>query len=172
MRILLVNDDGIFAEGINILAKELTKNHEVYICAPKGEQSGMSQALSVGIPLRVKVENLPISVKKAFSIDGRPADCTKLALEVLLKDEQIDMVISGINKGANLGTDVLYSGTVGAALEGYNHKMNCQSKCDTSFKNKLNGLSQFKHFLGLLFNNINFFIKSSLDICPKSVFFG
>ncbi|MBM6672200.1 5'/3'-nucleotidase SurE, partial [Phocaeicola coprophilus] len=78
-------------------------------------------------------------VKKAFSIDGRPADCTKLALEVLLKDEQIDMVISGINKGANLGTDVLYSGTVGAALEGYNHKVrslavSVSSKSEISFE--------------------------------------
>ena len=123
MKILLVNDDGIWAEGINILAKELIKKHDVYICAPSGEQSGMSQALSVGIPLYVKEEHLSIAVKKAFSVDGKPADCTKLALEILLKDENIDMVISGINKGANLGTDVLYSGTVGAGLEGYSHKI-------------------------------------------------
>lgn len=168
MRILLVNDDGIFAEGINILAKELTKNHEVYICAPKGEQSGMSQALSVGIPLRVKVENLPISVKKAFSIDGRPADCTKLALEVLLKDEQIDMVISGINKGANLGTDVLYSGTVGAALEGYNHKVrslavSVSSKSEISFeqiaKIVASKLDDFCKTDNLFMYNINFPIE-------------
>lgn len=123
MKILLVNDDGILAEGINILAAELVKNHDVYVCAPSGERSGMSQALSVGIPLCVKQERLPVPVKKAFSVDGKPADCTKLALEVLLKDEHMDMVISGINRGANLGTDVLYSGTVGAALEGYNHKV-------------------------------------------------
>ena len=123
MRILLVNDDGIHGEGLFVLAKELAGRHVVYVCAPNREQSGMSQALSVGVPLRVSDERLDLPVKKALSVDGRPADCTKLALEILFKDEQIDMVISGINKGANLGTDVLYSGTVGAALEGYNHNV-------------------------------------------------
>lgn len=118
-----MNDDGIQGEGLLVLARELAGRHDVYVCAPNKEQSGMSQALSVGVPLRVNNENIGLPVKKAFSIDGRPADCTKLALEILLKDKQIDMVISGINKGANLGTDVLYSGTVGAALEGYNHNV-------------------------------------------------
>ena len=118
-----MNDDGIQGEGLLVLARELAGRHDGYVCAPNKEQSGMSQALSVGVPLRVNNENIGLPVKKAFSIDGRPADCTKLALEILLKDKHIDMVISGINKGANLGTDVLYSGTVGAALEGYNHNV-------------------------------------------------
>lgn len=120
MKILLVNDDGIAAPGIRALAKVLAPLHEVSVVAPAKEQSGMSQALSVGVPLIVHEEDLGIDGVWARSVEGTPADCTKLALEILLK-EKPDLVISGINNGANLGTDVLYSGTVGAALEGYNH---------------------------------------------------
>ncbi len=123
MRILLVNDDGIHAEGIQVLAKVLSKENDVIIAAPTKEQSGMSQALTVGKPLCVKSETLDLDkVKKSYSIDGTPADCCKLALEILL-EKKPDLVISGINNGANLGTDVLYSGTVGAALEAYNHNI-------------------------------------------------
>lgn len=123
MRILLVNDDGIHAKGIQILAKALVPKHEIIIVAPANEQSGMSQALTMGVPLQVKAENLNLTQEYnigAYSVKGTPADCTKLALEILL-NKQPDLVISGINNGANLGTDVLYSGTVGAALEAYIH---------------------------------------------------
>lgn len=125
MRILIVNDDGINAEGIKAMARALalTHEHEIFVVAPHTQQSGMAQALTMGVALKVKNEtilpdDLPV---KAYSVEGTPADCTKLALEILLKD--IDLVISGINDGTNLGTDVLYSGTVGAALEAYVHNI-------------------------------------------------
>lgn len=113
MRILLVNDDGINAKGLCVLAQVLALKHDVYVVAPAKEQSGMSQALTMGIPLRVQNIDMQINNVIAYSVEGTPADCTKLALEFLLK-EKPDLIISGINNGANLGTDVLYSGTVGA----------------------------------------------------------
>lgn len=122
MRILLVNDDGINAKGLCVLAQVLALKHDVYVVAPAKEQSGMSQALTMGIPLRVQNIDMQINNVIAYSVEGTPADCTKLALEFLLK-EKPDLIISGINNGANLGTDVLYSGTVGVALEGYNHQI-------------------------------------------------
>ena len=116
MNILLSNDDGVFAEGIEVLAEYLLKNeHNVYIVAPSEEQSGSSQGLTLHTPLRVK--KYPIKGIEAFSVNGKPADCVKIAAWVLYKDIKFDLFISGINRGENLGSDVLYSGTVGAAAE-------------------------------------------------------
>ena len=102
MKILLVNDDGIKAEGLKAIAKELSLKHEVFIVAPMTEQSGMSQALTMGVPLRVETVDMKMENVTAYAVEGTPADCTKLALEFLLK-EKPDLIISGINNGANLG---------------------------------------------------------------------
>lgn len=120
MRVLLTNDDGIFAPGINALAESLSKVAEVFIVAPATEQSGASQAITVHQPIRVDEYKLLDSKIKAWMIGGTPADCVKIGLAKLL-DVQPDLVVSGINLGANLGTDVLYSGTVSAAREGAMH---------------------------------------------------
>ena len=121
MKILLTNDDGINSEGIWEMARALSRKKifEVLIAAPMREQSGMSHALTVG----KKIEYKKIEQENflAFAIDGTPTDCVKMYLEFLNEGKKIDAVISGINDGANLATDVLYSGTVGAALEGYLH---------------------------------------------------
>ncbi len=116
MRLLLVNDDGIHAEGINKLAMELEKEHEVIIVAPDDEKSAQSHALTLRKPLIVKEVELEGIKSKAYSVSGTPADCVRVAVSKLLK-EPVDMVISGINKGLNVGMDVLYSGTVSAAIE-------------------------------------------------------
>jgi 5'-nucleotidase len=116
MRLLLVNDDGIKAEGINKLAMELEKEHEVIIVAPDDERSAQSQALTLRKPIVVKEVDLKGINSKAYSISGTPADCVRIAMAKLL-DKPVDMVISGINKGLNVGMDVLYSGTISAAIE-------------------------------------------------------
>lgn len=114
MRILLSNDDGIHATGMQTLAKMLRADgHQVTVVAPDRNRSAASSCLTLVDPLRphrFDQENYAI-------IAGTPADCVHLALNGLL-DAEFDMVISGINHGANLGDDVIYSGTVGAALEG------------------------------------------------------
>ena len=112
MNILLTNDDGYEASGITELYKSLSKEHNVYLIAPKDNCSGMSAAIS----LRKEIEVQKIS-KNIFSVDGTPADCSYLGLLSIIPDS-IEMIVSGINLGANLGEDIFYSGTVGAAIAG------------------------------------------------------
>ncbi len=113
MRILLTNDDGIEAKGIQVLADELEKaGHEIIVVAPEKERSAASHSITLRDPLRIK-EIKP----NWYHVGGTPVDCMILASEVLIK-EPVDLVISGINAGQNLGNDILYSGTVGAAIEG------------------------------------------------------
>jgi len=112
MRILVSNDDGVHAPGIIALADELQKIAEVTVVAPDRDRSGASNSLSIVIPIRL--QPLPHGY---VSVSGTPTDCVHVALTGLMK-EKFDMVVSGINGGANLGDDVLYSGTVAAAIEG------------------------------------------------------
>ena len=120
MKILLTNDDGIQGAGLWSLANAL-KNHggvDVMIVAPLKQQSGMAHALSVLREIEYKRFDNPDF--EAWTFDGTPTDCVKIYLEGM-SNKKFDAVISGINDGANLATDVLYSGTVGAALEGFLH---------------------------------------------------
>lgn len=112
MRILLSNDDGCHAPGLRCLADALRDIAKVTIVAPDRNRSGTSHALTLERPLRVRHDEPGVAC-----VDGTPTDCVHLAITGLL-DHEPDMVISGINAGANLGDDVLYSGTVAAAIEG------------------------------------------------------
>ncbi|MCG6264095.1 5'/3'-nucleotidase SurE [Vibrio vulnificus] len=114
LRILLSNDDGVFAEGIRTLASELSTLAEVIIVAPDRNRSGASNSLTLEQPLRVTCVE-----ENVYSVQGTPTDCVHFALNELLKNDLPDLVLSGINHGANLGDDVLYSGTVAAAMEGH-----------------------------------------------------
>jgi 5'-nucleotidase len=119
MRILISNDDGIFAKGIKTLADILAiAGHEVIVVCPDRERSATGHGLTLHDPIRAEiVTGIFDPAVKAWSCSGTPADCVKLALGALL-DRFPDYVLSGINHGANIGTDVLYSGTVSAAMEG------------------------------------------------------
>ena len=118
MRILLTNDDGVFAEGLQVLSKEIEKIAETFIVAPDHEQSATGHAITMHRPLRAeKTKYLHSPMLPVWAVNGTPADCVKLAVEAILPHRP-DLIISGINRGANLGTDVLYSGTVSAAIEG------------------------------------------------------
>ncbi|ABR48788.1 stationary-phase survival protein SurE [Alkaliphilus metalliredigens QYMF] len=117
MRILVTNDDGIFAEGIYVLAKSLQDVGEVIVVAPNTERSAVGHGITMHHPLRMAGVRFFDTSIEAYSVNGTPADCIKIAIEVLLKDRKPTVVVSGINNGPNLGTDVLYSGTVSAAVE-------------------------------------------------------
>jgi 5'-nucleotidase len=112
VKILLSNDDGVSAPGLHQMASALRKVGEVFICAPEGPRSGTSSALTLYAPLLV-TEVAP----RCWSVSGNPADAVKLALTELMGSRP-DLVVSGINNGLNCGSNVLYSGTVAAALEG------------------------------------------------------
>lgn len=117
MNILVTNDDGIMAPGIFTLKKILEKKHQLYVVAPDVERSATGHAITIRNPLWAKKIFLN-NVFLGYAVNGTPADCVKLGLEAIYNDIDFDIVISGINKGPNLGTDLLYSGTVSGALEG------------------------------------------------------
>jgi len=112
-RILVTNDDGYHSEGLQVLADALESLGEVWVVAPSREQSAVSHALTLHRPLRI--ERLG---DRRFSVDGTPTDCVTLAAGAIMKGSPADLVVSGINFGANMGADVHYSGTVSAAFEG------------------------------------------------------
>ena len=116
MKILLANDDGIFAPGLSAIYKELVKIGEVAVVAPSGSQSGASHSVTFSRPLLCNKVNID-DLFTGYSVKGSPADCVKLGI-MELYPEQIDLVVSGINNGANAGINVYYSGTVAAAMEG------------------------------------------------------
>ena len=117
MRILLTNDDGVFAPGLAALEQQLRHLGEVFVVAPETEQSGVGHSITYLTPLICK------SIHRdghhwAWAVQGSPVDCVKLAIAELCKGQPVDLVVSGINNGLNAGINVLYSGTVAAAIEG------------------------------------------------------
>ena len=122
MNILISNDDGIAANGIRALTEELSKQHDfnVYVVAPDRERSAAGHSLTLHTPLRVEeLEESKSGAKRTWVTNGTPGDCVKLGINAILsEEEQPDFVISGINHGPNLGSDILYSGTVSCAMEG------------------------------------------------------
>ncbi len=116
MRFLLTNDDGIYARGLSALYRELSKDADCLVVAPEVEQSAVGHAITISRPLMVR----PARKNGQFmgwAVAGTPADCVKIGLREL-SDKPVDLVVSGINLGANVGINVLYSGTVSAATEG------------------------------------------------------
>lgn len=115
MKILICNDDGIESGGLKILAEKLAVRHEVLVVAPDGNRSCCSHTLSLNVPIKIKERN-DFKGCRAYEISGFPVDCVKVGFHYV-KDFEPDVVVSGINKAHNLGTDVMYSGTVAIAVE-------------------------------------------------------
>jgi 5'-nucleotidase len=114
LRILLTNDDGVHAPGLAILAEIARRlSDDIWIVAPSEEQSGAGHSLTLSRPLRVHQHG-----DKHFSVTGTPTDAVMMAVARLMRDSPPDLILSGVNRGANLGEDVTYSGTVSAAMEG------------------------------------------------------
>ncbi len=118
MKILVTNDDGIRSERLWILVRELKKIARITVVTPHIERSAVGTAVSLFNPLKVESVTPEVNGVTAYTVDGTPSDCVILALGKLVEDG-VDLVVSGVNDGSNLGEDVYISGTVGAALQGY-----------------------------------------------------
>ena len=114
LKILISNDDGIYAEGISLLINEAKKYGSVMVVAPKEEQSGKSHALTLRKPMEIKKIDLYEGVE-SYYVDSTPADCVRYAYYGMNYD--FDILLSGVNKGYNVGDDIMYSGTTAAAFE-------------------------------------------------------
>lgn len=120
MKILVTNDDGVFAEGLRTLVKELSNIARVIAVAPDREQSAVGTAVTLWQPIRIQKEKPVVPEVETYAVEGTPSDSVILALGKLITGK-VDMVVAGINQGFNLGEDVHISGTVSAALQGYLH---------------------------------------------------
>lgn len=116
MNILVTNDDGINAEGIVVLARAAKRFGDVTVVAPASQCSAMSHRITIGREMRLEECAFPVEGVKAYSLDGTPADCVKAAIDAVMP-ECPDVVLSGINIGYNVGFEIAYSGTVGAAMD-------------------------------------------------------
>lgn len=154
MKILLTNDDGYKAEGLNILADELKANgHEIWVVSPSRERSANSQKITMHREVHF------VEIKENwYSCSGTPADCMLFSLKEVL-DEKPDLVVSGINHGYNLSTDIIYSGTVGAAKEAAIQGVKSISISAGSGKQK--GIYKFKEAARFLANNLEFLYSFS-----------
>jgi len=119
MNILISNDDGILSNGIRALIEALAPKYDVYVVAPDRERSAAAHSLTLHTPLRVEEVGSKYGAKRCWMTTGTPGDCIKIAVNAILEPSELpDLVISGINHGPNLGSDILYSGTVSCAMEG------------------------------------------------------
>ncbi|MGP1419028.1 MAG: 5'/3'-nucleotidase SurE [Sphaerochaetaceae bacterium] len=145
MRALVTNDDGILSEGLVALAAWAKRLGDVFVAAPKSEQSGKSQSINIHTPFEVKQCGFPVDGVKAWMIDSTPADCVRFALSTLM---DADIVLSGINRGFNLGEDIGYSGTDGAVFEAaYFHKNAIAfSTITESFRHSIDSLDEIWRF--------------------------
>ncbi|MDN5211133.1 5'/3'-nucleotidase SurE [Fulvivirgaceae bacterium BMA12] len=142
--ILVSNDDGITSYGIRILVEIMSELGEVVVVAPDSPQSGMGHAITIGNTLRLDEVDI-FKVARSYKCSGTPADCVKLAKHRVLKDKKPDLVVSGINHGANTSISVLYSGTMSAAIEGAIEDMPSIgfSLCDYSSKADFSHIREF-----------------------------
>lgn len=138
-KILLTNDDGIESSGINKLVEELISIADLTVVAPDRQKSATSHSLTIDGILPIKEVSMPCGFKGFAVVNGTPTDCVLIAIKDIMKEDLPDLLISGINQGANLGGDILYSGTVAAALEGLTQGI-------TSFAVSLDSLSSNSHF--------------------------
>jgi 5'-nucleotidase len=132
MKILVTNDDGIKAEGLWALARELGKIADVTVVAPNEEKSAIGTAVSLFRPLRIEEITPPIEGVSAYKTDGTPSDCVIIGHGKLVPD--VDMIVAGINPGPNYGEDVFISGTVGAAMQGYTRGLTALSISSAAFQ--------------------------------------
>ena len=156
MKILLTNDDGIHAEGLLALVKYLEKKHEVWVVAPDRNRSGVSHGITMAEPLK-----LCQLAENRFSCSGVPADCTFTAINGILK-EKPDVVISGINKGPNLGTDIIFSGTAAAARQASFYGIPGIAVSLASFEEPLN--------YSVLADFVSKNIEKLVTLCEKDIF--
>ncbi|MBM3557946.1 MAG: 5'/3'-nucleotidase SurE [Alphaproteobacteria bacterium] len=113
-RVLITNDDGIHAPGLKVMERiAKTLSSDIWVVAPEFEQSGAGHSLTLHLPLRLRKIN-----PRRYALRGTPTDCVMMAVNYLMKEARPNLILSGVNRGANLGEDVTYSGTVSAALEG------------------------------------------------------